>query len=98
MTDNYRGEPLHYMIVADQPHPLEEAIQGAAGDGDHDIVTKIFVDLYKEGRTEEIEYILSRFLFTVKGIEAALDHIKRESEAMEEDPDYAQSMTMTHST
>lgn len=85
MTVNYKSEPIHLMIVEDDPHELEEEIQGAAGDGDTDTVMKIFAGLYKEGRTDEIEYILSRHLFNEEQTATALTRIKEEAEAMDID-------------
>lgn len=75
MTDNHRGEQLHYVTIEDEPHDLEEEIRGAAGDGDNDSVMNVFIKLYQEGRTEDIEYILSRHLFNEQETATALERI-----------------------
>lgn len=61
--------------IEEQPHPLEEVIQGALEDNDNQQIMNIFVDLYKEGRTEEIENILERQLFTPGMIVTAFENI-----------------------
>lgn len=86
MTVHYKDEPLHYVTVPDEPHDLEEELIGAAGDGDNQRVNDIFLTLYKEGRTEEIEYILTRYFFTPKKIATALDRLGAKVKEMEADP------------
>lgn len=63
------------MTIEDEPHDLEEEIRGAAGDGDTDTVMNVFIKLYQEGRTEDIEYILSRNLFNEQETATALERI-----------------------
>lgn len=70
---------MQVLVIEDQPHPLEEELQGAVGDGDNDLVMEIFVDLYKEDKQDEIKYILSRhYLFNEQQADAALERIKIE--------------------
>lgn len=75
MTVHYKAEPLYFVTIPDEPHPLEEEIRGAAGDGDNALIDDIFLKLYRENRTDEIEYILSRFLFTPKQTATAIERL-----------------------
>lgn len=61
--------------IEEQPHPLEEVIQGALEDNDNQQIMNIFVDLYKEERHDEIKGILTRQLFTPGMISTALENI-----------------------
>lgn len=63
------------VIIAEEPHPLEEIIQGAVDDNDNKQIMGIFTELYKRGRIDEIEYILQRQLFTPGMISTALETI-----------------------
>lgn len=63
------------VIIREQPHPLEEVIQGAAEDNDDRQIMNIFVDLYKEGRHDEIKGILTRQLFTPDETATAIEKI-----------------------
>lgn len=63
------------LVIEDQPHPLEEIIQGALDDNDNKQIMSIFIGLYKEGKINEIEYILERQLFTQGMVATALETI-----------------------
>lgn len=67
--------PPELIIIKEQPHPLEEIIQGALDDNDNKQIMSIFIGLYKEGKINEIEYILERQLFTQGMIATALETI-----------------------
>lgn len=97
MTVYYKKETLHFVIISDDPHEIEEEIRGAAEDRDHSKLNDIFLTLYKENRTPEIEDILSRFFFSKKEIATALENLGEKVKEMKTDPDYAESMKRTHS-
>lgn len=67
--------PPELIIIKEQPHPLEEIIQGALEDNDNKQIMSIFIGLYKEGKINEIEYILERQVFTQGMIATALETI-----------------------
>lgn len=87
MTVHYKAEPLYFVTIPDEPHPLEEEIRGAAGDGDNALIDHIFLTLYKEGRTEDIKHILERHFFTEKETATTLKRLGEKVKDMEADPD-----------
>lgn len=63
------------LVIEDQPHPLEERLKALSDDGNKAGIMGMFVGLYESGRQDEIDYILSRQLFTSEEKAKAVEKI-----------------------